>query len=255
MRGNRLSLFGYYVFNNSHSDTAGVDSFPANPWNTEQDYGPRNSTFGTAADRGQLPLPLNLRLSSILMANSGLPFSITLGQDLYGTGIHNARPAYATASTAPADMAVTQYGTFNMAPGPLDVPIPPNTETGPANVMLNLRLSWTVGFGGEGGKAHGGEGTAEKTSNEPRHEAGLGGRGLGNGGGFSLGGATKDRYALTFSVSVLNALNNVNLAPPVGVLGSPLFGNSIALASGAYSLQVGNPVANRIVNIGAAFSF
>jgi hypothetical protein len=61
---------------------------------------------------------------------------------------------------------------------------------------------------------------------------------LGSGGGFSLGGATKHHYALTLSVSVLNALNNVNLVPLVAVLGSPLFGQSIALASGPFALQV-----------------
>jgi Carboxypeptidase regulatory-like domain len=252
----KLSIFGYYVFNNAHSDTAGVDSFPANPWNITEDYGPAQfDVRNRMLLGGSYALPFNLRLSSILLANSGLPFSITLGQDLYGTGIHNARPAYATASTPPADVVATKYGNFNIAPGSLDVPIPPYTQTGPANVMLNMRLSWTVGFGGEGGETHGGEGTAETTSHERHHESGLGGRGLGAGGGFGLGGATKHHYALTFGVSVLNALNNVNLAPPVGVLGSPLFGQSITLAGGPYSLQVGNPVANRIVNVEAAFSF
>lgn len=254
--GERLSIFGYYVFNNAHSDTAGVDNFPANPWNILQDYGPAQFDIRhRVMVGGSYALPLNFRLSSIVMANSGLPFSIMLGQDLYGTGIHNARPAYATASTPSADTVVTQYGTFNIAPGPLDVPIPPNTEAGPTSVMLNVRLSWTVGVGGEGGEAHGGEGTAETGSHERHHDEGLGGRGLGAGGGFGLGGATKHRFALTFDVSVLNALNNVNLAPPVGVIGSPLFGQSIALASGPYALQVGNPIANRIVNIGAAFSY
>ena len=86
--------------------------------------------------------------------------------------------------------------------------------------------------------------------------AAWGGRGLsGSGGGASLGGATGRRYALTFSVSALNALNNVNLAPPINVIGSPLFGQSIALAGGAFSAQVGNPVANRLVSVEASFSF
>jgi hypothetical protein len=83
----------------------------------------------------------------------------------------------------------------------------------------------------------------------------LGGRGLSSGGGTTLGGATSRRYALTLSMSALNALNNVNLATPVNVLGSPLFGQTIALASGVYSAQVGNPVANRLVNVSVALSF
>jgi hypothetical protein len=50
-------------------------------------------------------------------------------------------------------------------------------------------------------------------------------------------------------------LNNVNLAPPVSVIGSPLFGQSIALAGGPFSAQIGNPVANRLINVGVDFSF
>ncbi|HVB35536.1 MAG TPA: carboxypeptidase regulatory-like domain-containing protein [Patescibacteria group bacterium] len=258
VHASRVSIFGYYVFNDAHSDADGADSFPANPWNIYADYG--RAAFGIrhrAMIGGTLAAPLGIRLSSVMMANSGMPFSITLPQDLYGTGIHNARPAPATASTPAADLVVTPYGAFNIAPGPSDVLIPPNTETGPANFMMNLRLSRTFGLGGEGGALHGGKGTAQAAGAGRRydHRAGLGGRGLGGGGGFGLGGATSHRYALTLSVSVLNLLNNVNLAPPVNVLGSPLFGRSIALASGPFSAQVGNPVANRLINVGASFSF
>jgi len=254
--GDRVSLFGYYVLNNAHSDTAGVDTFPANPWNILQDYGAAAFDIRhRVLVGGSYALPFSFRLSSMLMANSGEPFSITIGQDLYGTGIHNARPALATASTPPAQIVATKYGVFNIAPGPNDVPIAPDTETGPANVMLNLRLSRTFGFGAAGDETHGGEGTAPSATEGHRHSEGLGGRGLGSGGGFGLGGATKHRYAVTLSVSVLNALNNVNLAPPIAVLGSPLFGQSIALASGPFALQVGNPVANRLLNVGIGFSF
>lgn len=255
--GAKLSVFGYYVFNNAHSDTAGVDSFTSNPWNMLQDYGP--SVYDIrhrVMVGGSYALPFGLRLSSMLMANSGQPFSITLGKDLNGTGIHNARPSPATASTPPGQIVQTRYGAFNIAPGPGDIPISPYNEAGPTNVMLNLRLGKTFGFGRPRGESHGGEETASAGGGpEHRRERGLGGRGLGSGGGFGLGGATNHRYALTLGVSVLNALNDVNLAPPIGVLGSPLFGQSIALASGPFALQVGNPVANRLVNVGAEFSF
>lgn len=256
--GNRLSVFGYYVLNNSHSDTRGADYFASNPWNLMQDYG--RAAFdirhrGTIG--GTMALPLALRLSSMLMASSGRPFSILLPQDLYGTGIHNARPSHATSSTPPAEVAVTSYGAFDLAPPATAVPIQPNTENGPANVILNLQASRTFGFGGEGAKAHGGEGTAAGGQQQPHHRGpgGLGGRGLGGGGGFGLGGATDRRYALTISVSALNALNTVNLAPPISTLGAPNFGQSMSLAGGPYSAQVGNPVANRLVNVGLALSF
>lgn len=41
----------------------------------------------------------------------------------------------------------------------------------------------------------------------------------------------------------------------VAVLGSPLFGQSISLASGAFSAQVGNPVANRVTCLVTSFYF
>lgn len=253
--GNRFSLFGYYVLNNSHSDSSGVDNFASNPWNLMQDYGrARFDIRNRLALGGTAALPLALRLSSMFIASSGQPFSILLPQDLYGTGIRNARPSFATASTPSADLVNTGFGSFDIAPGAQDTPIPPNTGTAPANFMLNLRASRTFGFGGESGKTHGGEGTAESAP-QPHHARGLGGRGLGGGGGFGLGGATNRRYAFTISASALNVLNTVNLAPPEATLGSPLFGQSISLATGPYAAQVGNPVANRLFNVGVELSF
>lgn len=257
--GDRLSIFGYYVFNNSHGDSNGPDDFASNPWNLLQDYG--RAAFdlrnrGTVG--GTVALPLALRLSTMLMATSGKPFSISLPQDLYGTGIHNARPSPATSSTPPAQVAATPYGVFDLAPPPTASPIPPHTGSGPANVILNLQASRTFGFGGESGRAHGGEGTAAGAAQQPHHhggQRGLGGRGLGGGGGFGLGGATDRRFALTVSASALNALNTANLAPPVSTLGAPHFGESTSLAGGPFSAQVGNPVANRLVNVGLALSF
>jgi hypothetical protein len=253
--GDRFSLFGYYVLNSSHGDSSGVDNFASNPWNLMQDYGRAHLDIrNRAAIGGTAALPLALRLSSMFVASSGQPFSILLPQDVYGTGIRNARPSLATPSTPAADVVHTRFGSFNIAPGQQDVPIPPNTGTGPPNFMLNLRASRTFGFGGEGGKAHGGEDTAQNAP-QPRHARGLGGRGLGGGGGFGLGGATSRLYALTVSASALNVLNSVNLAPPEATLGSPLFGQSISLATGPYAAQVGNPVANRLLNLGLELSF
>ena len=262
LQTNLASLFGYYVFNKANGDAglnlqsspAGTFSFQTNPWNLSQDYG--RTSFDIrhrVVIGGSFAAPLAFRLSPMLIASSGQPFSIQLPQDLYGTGVYDARPALATASTPPADVVVTKYGSFNTAPGTDNTPIRPNTETGPSNFLLNFRLSRTFGFGREGGEKHGGTDSAPQT--EGQHDRGLGGRGLSTGGGMSLGGATNRRYALTLSVSALNALNNVNLATPIGVLGSPLFGQSIALAGGVYSAQVGNPVANRLVNVGLVLSF
>jgi len=235
-----------------------VNSFASNPWNLMQDYGrARFDIRNRATIGGSAALPFAVRLSSMLMTASGRPFSIRLPQDLYGTGIHNARPSLATSSTPAADVVVTRYGTFNLSPSSSEVPIAPNTATGPANVMLNMRASRTFGFGPEVDKAHGGEGTVQGGPRRRRHHGpgGLGGRGLGGGGGFSLGGATERRFAFTVSASALNLLNTVNLGTPVSTLGSPLFGQSISLAGGPYSAQVGNPVANRLINVSVELSF
>jgi hypothetical protein len=59
------------------------------------------------------------------------------------------------------------------------------------------------------------------------------------------------RYSLRLSLDAENVLNHVNAGPPVGVLTSPEFGQSISLNSpfGA------NTAANRLVMLRAAFNF
>jgi hypothetical protein len=84
---------------------------------------------------------------------------------------------------------------------------------------------------------------------------GLGGRGLGGGGGgggfFGPGSAANARYSLTFSANARNVFNNVNLATPIGVVGSPLFGHSNGLVGGFFS----SPAANRRIDFQVMFNF
>jgi hypothetical protein len=76
--------------------------------------------------------------------------------------------------------------------------------------------------------------------------------GGGGGGPFGgLGNATNRPYNLTFSVSARNLFNNVNLAPPIGVISSPRFDQSIALAGGPFSTSD----ANRRIDLQVMFSF
>jgi Carboxypeptidase regulatory-like domain len=252
LRARRLSLFGYYTFNDAHSDTAGVDSFPANPWNLAADYGRAGySVRHRVFLGGSLVLPWGMELDPMLVARSGWPFSVTLGEDLYGTGIHNSRPAYATPTTPGADSRMTSFGNFNIQPGPGDTIVPPNTATGPSALAFNLRASFTLGFGALTGKSHGG-GEAGEHHHHHHDRGGLGGRGL-SGGGMNLSHAGTDRrYALTFSVSARNLFNNVNLTSPVGNLNSPLFGRSLGLTDGPYSAGGG---ANRRVDLLVSLSF
>ena len=161
-----------------------------------------------------------------------------------------------------SNLVCTQLGTFNLMPTPGQKVIPINIGTGPTLFTMNLRLSKTIGFGrevgagqgprtgggggGGGGGGHGGGGSG----------GGLGGRGLsGSGGGpggpFAAAAATSRRYNMTFSVAGRNILNRANLAPPVGNLDSPLFGQSNALAGGPYSFGS----ATRRIDLQILFSF
>lgn len=82
---------------------------------------------------------------------------------------------------------------------------------------------------------------------------GLGPRGLsgGPGGPPRLDQAAVRRYSLNFAVMARNLMNNVNLAQPVGVLKSPLFGQSNALAGGFFSSQA----SNRSIDLQVSFNF
>jgi hypothetical protein len=64
-------------------------------------------------------------------------------------------------------------------------------------------------------------------------------------------GATNRRYSLTFGVIARNIFNNVNVLPPVGNLGSPIFGESNALAGMPYSASS----YNRRIDLQVSFSF
>ena len=72
-----------------------------------------------------------------------------------------------------------------------------------------------------------------------------------NGGPPRLDQGTARRYSLNFTAMARNILNNVNLAQPVGVLESPLFGKSNALAGGFFS----SPASNRSIDLQVSFNF
>ena len=139
-------------------------------------------------------------------------------------------------------------------PGQPIVPI--NYGSGPPLFTLNLRLSKTFGLGpklekgASSGPTGGGPGGG---GGRGGGGGGLGGRGLAGGGGgpFTFGNETSHKYNLTFSVSARNLLNNVNYAPPIGNLNSPLFGTSNALAPAPFS----SGSANRRIDLQMLFSF
>jgi len=260
--GSRFSLFGWYVLNYADSDTAGTSSFPANQYDLAADYG--RAAFDVRQRfffAGTVSLPYGFRLSPFLMASSGTPFNITIGQDLNGDSIFNDRPSLATSATLPQNLVVTKYGSFDIAPAATATIIAPNIGTGPSQFTVNLRVSKTFGFGKKqdatNGNGRGGrQGTFGGPVGGPGGGGGGGGRGGGGGGGggmggFGGGGDSGHRYSLTLSASGRNIFNRVNLAPPVGNLSSPLFGESNALAGGIFS----SASANRRIDLIATFSF
>ena len=245
--GAKLSLFGYYTYNHANSDTSGVNSFPSNPLDLRQDYGRasfdiRNRLFLG----GTIGLPRGFRLSPFVIASSGLPFNITTGTDPFQDNLYNVRPAFAACT--PSNQ--TKFGCFDANPAPGATPIPVYYGEGPGRFSMNLRVSKTFGFGPavEGASGSGGGGGMSGGT----FGRGPGGPGRGGGGGRGAdAGATNRRYALTVGVAGRNIFNNVNVATPIGNLGSPLFGESNGLAGRPYS----DSTSNRRLDLQLTFTF
>lgn len=254
--GTKLTLFGFYTFNNVHSNTSG--GFPYNQYNLDEDYGRASyDVHHRLFLGGSISAPYGFRLSPFMIVSSGAPYNITIGQDVNADSLTNDRPAFAT-DLSRGSVVSTRFGTFDTLPnigitGQTIVPI--NYLTGPTQFTLNLRLSKTFGFGRETSNA------ARNSGGGPGGGGG-GGHGPGGGGGFGRGpgagmgaifgpGNTSHQYNLTFSVNARNVLNRVNLASPIGTLSSPFFGQSIALAGGPFS----SAAANRKLELQASFSF
>jgi hypothetical protein len=256
----RISLFGFYMLNYANSNTLGVSSFPSDQYDLAQDYG--RSIYDVrhrAFIGGSISFPYAFTLNPFIVANSGQPFNVTLGQDLNGDSIFNDRPDLVSHQTcgqvsSAGGVICSPWGTFNTVSSPGARVVPINYGTGPAQFSVNLRLSKTFGFGPEtGGHGGGGGGFHGGGRHGGPPGGGLGPGGLtGSGGGnpFSFGG-TNRRYNLTFSVSARNLFNRANLDTPVGDVNSARFGQSIALARGFF----GSPTENRRIDLQVRFSF
>ena len=256
--GTKLSLFGFYSLNYANSDASGASNFPSDQYDLGADYG--RASFDIRHRLflgGTVGMPRGFRLSPFMIFNSGSPYNVTVGQDLSDDWQFNDRPAFGTnppgSCPFPTPAACNNY----VIPTQSSPQIPINYLTGPSNFTLNLRLAKTFGFGPElGGKAGAQPGGGPPSGpppggGGPRGGGGGFGRPGGGGGPFGMGPATTRRYSLTFSVNARNVLNRVNAAPPIGVLSSPNFGQSIALAGGPFS----SAAANRKIELQAMFSF
>jgi hypothetical protein len=261
----RLTLSGNYVLNGARSDTDGANTFPANQYDLSGEYGRsaqdirhRFTLFGTISG-----LPWDIRLSPIVIANSGRPFNITVGRDLNGDTLFTERPAFAT-DLSDTGVRATPFGTFDVTPSAGQEIIPRNYATGPSFFVVNLRAGKSFGFGeaiqpsgGAGGDTAGG-GRGGGRGGGGRGGGGGGGGRRGGGGGAGGDGSERYRYSLNFSVNVQNLFNNTNEGQPIGNLSSPLFGRSIGTAGGfgrGGGGGGGQAAGNRRVELQLRFSF
>ncbi len=273
--GKTVSLFGFYTLSFANSNVPGGGggggffgggtnssaSFLSNQFDPGADYGRAGfDVRDRAFIGGSITVPHGFQLSPFIIINSGSPYSITTGQDNNRDSIlSNDRPALVSptscATVTPQGSNVcTPLGTFNAGLG-VTQPVQVNSETGPGNATVNLRLSKTFGFGREtskGGGGGGGGGMGGPRGGPPG--GGLAGRGLSGGGGgnpFGFGGGTNHRYNLTLAISARNLLNSQNPGVPVGSLSSPFFGQTISSAGGPFS----SSSSNRRIDLQVRFAF
>jgi hypothetical protein len=269
-----ITMTAYYVLAKAKSDTDGVGSIPADPYNLNLDYG---RASGDIRHRfvmtGNVRAPWGISLNPFVIIQSGRPFNITLGRDLNGDTFNLERPALAPAGANCDDPNIrcTPYGNFKLTFGPGDVMIPRNFAEGPGSTTVNLRVSKTWNFGSE----HGAAANANDQQNRDRQRSTMMGGGMagargpsgpggprggdrggfGGPGGFGGGGASSSRYSLTFSLNFQNILNHTNLANPVGNLGSGLFGESTSTAGGFGGFGAAPAAYNRRIDAQIRFSF
>ncbi|MGC2163048.1 MAG: TonB-dependent receptor [Silvibacterium sp.] len=226
-----VTLYGYTVIGRRLTNTQGPGSFPSDQYDLHVDYG---RAANDIHDRGYLGgiihLPYQFTLNPFFIAESSMPFNITVGQDLNGDSQFNDRPTFATDLSRPS-VYRTPWGNFDSAPLPGQKTIPINYGTGPSLVMLNASFSRNIPFGPK----------LTDQSPPPKLKPGQKPAKI----------QIARRFQADFSLGVSNLFNHVNGGPPVGVLGSPLFGQSTSLSTTQFS----NTQGNRILYLNLTLSF
>ncbi|MGC4054216.1 MAG: carboxypeptidase regulatory-like domain-containing protein [Paludibaculum sp.] len=233
---NNLSLSGSYAYGRAMSDTDGVGTFPANPYSLEGEYGPSAIDMRHRVSlSGTISTVWGIRLNPLLTANTGPPFDITAGRDLFGDTFFNDRPGIAT-SAAKLGVVRTPYGLLDPNPSSGQALLPRNFGRGPGQIMLNMRIGRTFTFGSR-------EARAPISTNPGGVSAGSGGSARADSGSpFSLGGAAAGggtasrRYSLLVSMQIRNLTNHNNPGPIIGNITSPLFGQANQPAGSGNSL-------------------
>jgi hypothetical protein len=210
-----VSLSGSYVLNRAMSNTDGVNTFPANQYNLANEYGPAATDIRQRLSlNGSINTKWNFSVSPFLVMQSGPPFNLTVGEDLYGTTLLNARPGFATDPSRPG-LIQTAYGLLDPNPTPNERIVPRNYGRGPGTLLFNVRFSRTIGFGRP----------AEATRDAQTAGSGDAARPGGLHGLFTKA-PVPHPYNLVISMAVRNIVNHTNPGPIIGNIASPLFGQA-----------------------------
>ena len=237
-------MFGRYEYNRAFSNTDGINTFPANQYDLQADYGRAATDIRhTLVLGGSFFVPLATTLDPFLVVRSGAPFNITTGHDRNGDTLFTDRPTFAS-NPNQTGVIVTPFGIFNTIPQTGAAIIPRNYGQGPGFATFNLRLSRTFGFG----KTQWRRGVRTRTACSSsvcrtQQQAVL-----------AASPPTQHRYNLTVAVIVRNLFNTTNPGLPVGNLSSPSFGraNWMASSAGPTDMAYGN---NRRVQLQLRFDF
>lgn len=256
---NNVTLFGNYLLNRAMSNTDGLGTSPANPYNYSGEYGPASTDIrNRGVVGGSLNLKWNIRISPFFVVASGPPFDITAGRDLFGTTLFNARPGFATDLSRPG-LVPTAYGWLDPNPTADEKLVPRNYGRGPGSVQFNMRIGKTIGFGppkeGSAPAPQGGPGSGPPGGGGQR---GGGGSPFSQGGGMGgmFGAApTSRKYTMVISLQAQNVLNHNNPGPITGNITSPLFGLANQVAGGGGGGGFSENANNRRLEAQARFTF
>src|SRR5205807_7900393 len=219
-----VSMSGSYVLNRTMSNTDGLGTFPAKPNDFTGEYGPAASDVRHRFTlTGSVNTKWNVRFNPFVVVQSGPPFDITVGRDLYGTTLFNGRPGIPTDLTKPG-LIKTKYGLLDPNPTADEKTLSRNFGRGPGTVTVNLRVTKTIECGREG------SGSGGPTPSGP---GGGGPDRRGTPGVFNPGTSQgpsasriSHRYNLSIAMSINNLLNHTNPGPIIGNINSPLFGHA-----------------------------
>jgi hypothetical protein len=215
-----LSLTGSYTLNRAMSNTDGIGTSPANPYNLEGEYGPAATDVRHRMSLGgSINTKWNVAFNPLLNLASGPPFDITAGRDIYGTTLFNGRPGIATDAAKPGVIA-TAYGLLDPNPTSDERILNRNYGRGPGTLSVNLRITKTFSLGRKSPSA-----------------------------------GDKPPYTLSLAMASRNILNHTNPGPIIGNITSPLFGHANQPSGGGGNGGFSEAANNRTLEFQTRFTF